>query len=64
MSLAKHDDVIQQLAAQRTHPSFAVPVLPRRTRRDADLADGQVSCAGEKCVCDAIPWRIEDASPT
>jgi hypothetical protein len=42
MPLAKHDDVIQQLAAQRTHPSFGVPVLPRRTRRDADLADAQV----------------------
>jgi hypothetical protein len=42
MPLAKHDDVIQQLAAQRTHPSFGVSVLPRRTRRDADRADAQV----------------------
>jgi hypothetical protein len=33
MPLAKHDDVIQQLAAQRAHPSFGVPVLPKRTRR-------------------------------
>ena len=26
MPLAKHDDVIQQLAAQRPHPSFGVPL--------------------------------------
>jgi hypothetical protein len=42
MHLAKHDQVIKQLAAQCAHPSFRVSVLPRRARRDADLPDAQV----------------------
>ncbi len=42
MPLAKHDQVVKQLAAQCAHPSFRVSVLPRRARRDADLPDAQV----------------------
>jgi hypothetical protein len=42
MSLPKHDQVVERLAAQRADPSLRVSVLPRRARRDADLPDAQV----------------------
>ena len=45
MPLAKHDYVIQKLAAQRAHPSFGVPVLPRRTRRDGGASRGRIEDA-------------------
>ena len=46
MPLAKHDDVIQQFAAQSADPPLGESVLPRRARRDPQLADAEVVHAG------------------
>ena len=42
MSLSKHDEVIEQLAAQRADPSFGESVLPGRARRNPELLNAKL----------------------
>jgi len=42
MPLPEHDDVIEQLSAQRAYPPLGESVLPRRARRDPELLDAQI----------------------
>lgn len=43
VTLAEHDHVVQALAPERAHHALAVPVLPRRLRRDDDLLAADVA---------------------
>jgi hypothetical protein len=42
MVFAEHDDVVEDLAPKRAHEPLRVPVLPRRSRGDFELANAQV----------------------
>jgi hypothetical protein len=42
MALAEYDDMIDQLAPERSDKSLGVAVLPRRPRRDLALADPEM----------------------
>jgi hypothetical protein len=72
MSLSKHDDAIQQFAAQGADPSLGESVLPRRPRRDPQLAHAEVVHAGVEygaedgiAVADqSCRWPPQSAGPS
>jgi hypothetical protein len=42
MPLAEHDQVVRELTPKRSDEPFGVALLPRRSRRDAELLDAQL----------------------
>jgi hypothetical protein len=50
MALAEHDEVIGNLALQRSDETLDVAVLPGRPRRDAHLSDAAASTARSKAA--------------
>ena len=55
MTLAEHNEMVEQLPPQRPDKSFGVSVLPRRSRRGHELADPHVIDAGpERSTVDSI----------
>ena len=59
MPLAEHDDVIEELSAQRSHPAFGETILPRRARRDPKLSNPQ---SADACVEHRTEDRIAIAN--
>jgi hypothetical protein len=50
MQLSKHDEVIEQLAAQRAGPSFGESVLPGRAWRNPELPNARFSIRASNSV--------------